>query len=109
MRKKKDVIETYTDAELRAMRAAGKSRTNWRKAARMPIPDGSDPDDAIPDDNDVNWVTTDLAMTRRKEHTNLRIDADVLQYFRKQGKGYQTKINAVLRSYVEQMARHETR
>ena len=28
-------------------------------------------------------------------------DADIMDYFRKQGKGYQTKINAILRSYVE--------
>jgi hypothetical protein len=35
----------------------------------------------------------------------LRIDADVLAYFREQGRGYQTKINAVLRSYVEQVTR----
>jgi uncharacterized protein (DUF4415 family) len=36
----------------------------------------------------------------------MRIDRDVLEFFRRQGKGYQTKINAVLRSYVEQM-RHD--
>jgi uncharacterized protein (DUF4415 family) len=103
MRKKKDRIESYTLAELRKM----KSRTDWAKAARMPVPDGSDPDDAIGDP--VDWVTTTLPMPQRKEHTNLRIDADVMQFFRKQGKGYQTKINAVLRSYVEQMALRETR
>ena len=31
----------------------------------------------------------------------LRIDPDVLMFFRKQGRGYQTAINAVLRKYVE--------
>lgn len=31
----------------------------------------------------------------------LRIDADVLDWFRAQGKGYQTKINAILRMYYE--------
>jgi uncharacterized protein (DUF4415 family) len=36
----------------------------------------------------------------------MRIDRDVLEFFHRQGKGYQTKINAVLRSYVEQM-RHD--
>jgi uncharacterized protein (DUF4415 family) len=33
----------------------------------------------------------------------MRVDRDVLEFFRRQGRGYQTKINAVLRSYVEQM------
>jgi uncharacterized protein (DUF4415 family) len=53
----------------------------------------------------VEWATTELPMPRRKEHTNLRLDADVLEFFRAQGQGYQTRINAVLRSYVDQMKR----
>jgi uncharacterized protein (DUF4415 family) len=32
----------------------------------------------------------------------LRLDADMLGWFRAQGKGYQTKINAILRRYFEQ-------
>ena len=34
-------------------------------------------------------------------HANEGIDPDVLAFFRKSGKGYQTTINAVLRKYVE--------
>jgi uncharacterized protein (DUF4415 family) len=33
----------------------------------------------------------------------MRVDRDVLDFFRQEGRGYQTRINAVLRSYVEQM------
>lgn len=36
----------------------------------------------------------------RKVQISLRIDADVLEAFRKQGDGYQTRINEALRSYV---------
>lgn len=36
----------------------------------------------------------------KKTEIHIRIDADVLEWFKAQGKGYQTKINAVLRSYV---------
>lgn len=32
---------------------------------------------------------------------NVRLDADVVQWFRSQGKGYQTRMNAVLRSFYE--------
>ncbi len=70
------------------------------------MPDGSDPDDAIAP---VDWATTELPSPRRKEHTNLRIDADVLAFFRGQGRGYQTRINAVLRSYVEQVTQQKAR
>jgi uncharacterized protein (DUF4415 family) len=88
------------------MRAAGKTLTDWKAAAMKPVPDGSNPDDAM---QRIEWATTELPMPKRKEHTNLRIDADVLAFFRGQGRGYQTKINAVLRSYVEQVANRKPR
>lgn len=36
-----------------------------------------------------------------KELISLRVDPDVLAFFRQQGKGYQTVINALLRKYME--------
>jgi len=36
-----------------------------------------------------------------KKQITLRVDPDVLTFFRKQGRGYQTVINAVLRRYME--------
>jgi uncharacterized protein (DUF4415 family) len=54
---------------------------------------------------EIDWLTTKLAMPRRKGHITLRIDAEVLDWFRGQGKGYQTRINAILRRYFEQHTR----
>ncbi len=34
----------------------------------------------------------------------MRIDRDILEFFKSEGKGYLTKINAVLRSYVDRMS-----
>jgi uncharacterized protein (DUF4415 family) len=106
MSRKKENIERHSADELRALKAAGQTGSDWDLAARKPIPDGGDPDDAM---EEVDWATTTLPLPQRKEHMNLRIDADVLAFFRKEGKGYQTRINAVLRSYVEQMTRREPR
>ncbi len=36
-----------------------------------------------------------------KQPVTIRLDADVLSWFKKQGKGYQTRINKLLRSYME--------
>ncbi|MBI5100349.1 MAG: BrnA antitoxin family protein [Nitrospirae bacterium] len=36
-----------------------------------------------------------------KKQLTLRLDPDVIDFFKKQGRGYQTTINAVLRKYVE--------
>ena len=37
----------------------------------------------------------------KKELISLRVDPDVLAFFRKQGRGYQTTINLLLRKYME--------
>ena len=50
----------------------------------------------------MNWVTTELPFQKPKQQTTVRLDADVLDWFKAQGPGYQTRINAVLRSYYEQ-------
>jgi uncharacterized protein (DUF4415 family) len=60
---------------------------------------GSDPD-AAP--LDIDWSQAVLAVPPRKKAISIRIDPDVLDYFKNEGPGYQRRINAVLRSYVEQ-------
>ena len=46
-------------------------------------------------------VRKGLKLPERKKQVTLRLDADVLDWFRAQGRGYQTQINALLRAYVE--------
>jgi uncharacterized protein (DUF4415 family) len=38
---------------------------------------------------------------RTKAQLTIRIDSDVLAWFKQQGRGYQTKINTLLRAYME--------
>lgn len=46
-------------------------------------------------------VRQGLPAAPRKAAVSLRLDADVLDWFRARGAGYQTRINAVLRAYME--------
>ena len=46
------------------------------------------------------WKHARLVMPRPKETITIRLDADLLEWFRKQ-KGYQTRINTVLRTYMQ--------
>lgn len=47
------------------------------------------------------WRKAKLRMPQKKESITLRLDPDVVAWFRKSGRGYQTRMNAVLRSYVQ--------
>ena len=42
-----------------------------------------------------------------KEQLTVRFDADVVDWFKKQGRGYQTRMNAVLRAFMETRRAHE--
>ncbi len=46
-------------------------------------------------------VRKGLPQDRKKSQVTLRIDRDVLNWFKSQGKGYQTQINKLLRAYME--------
>ena len=55
----------------------------------------------------IDWDSATVEMPQPKAVLNMRIDRDVLEDFHKMGKGYQTRINAVLRSYVARTRHHE--
>ncbi len=51
---------------------------------------------------DLDWSDAILVVPPKKTAISIRVDDDVLDYFRKQGVGYQRRMNAVLRSYMDQ-------
>jgi uncharacterized protein (DUF4415 family) len=51
------------------------------------------------DDSFFERTPIELPILKRKESVTLRLDSEILEWFKKQGKGYQTKINAILKSY----------
>ncbi|MBU2788061.1 BrnA antitoxin family protein [Acidithiobacillus sp. VAN18-1] len=53
------------------------------------------------------WMKAATELPRTKEQITLRIDAEVLEFFRHTGARYQSRINAVLRSYVEAHKAHK--
>ena len=106
---KKERIVRYTDKELEQKQLLGEDQSDWKAAAAL---SDEEIEAAIADDEDeagmhVDWSNVSVELPRPKAVLNMRIDYDVLEYFRSQGKGYQKKINAVLRSYVEQKQRQK--
>ena len=78
-------------------------KTNWGKFDAMTDEDiaravANDPD-AAP--LDLDWSKTKIYYPKGKLPVSLRVDADVFAFFKANRRGYQTRMNAVLRSYVE--------
>jgi uncharacterized protein (DUF4415 family) len=79
-------------------------RTDWTRVESLSDKQideavANDPDTFIPDKD--WWKGARLVFPGTKRLISLRLDEDVLEWFRARGPGYQTRINAVLRSYVE--------
>ena len=64
------------------------------------IPDSAIDTSDIPELDDNFWKNAKMVQPINKKAISIRIDDDVLDWFKSQGKGYQSLINTVLRSYV---------
>ena len=84
-----DDIKRYSLAELQAKHDRGETHT------RADAPE-------IELDEDF-WRNARIVMPDDKGKTpvSLRVDTEVVEWFKQQGKGYLTRMNAVLRAYVE--------
>lgn len=98
----------YTAEKVDAMLARGEDRTDWARVQAMVEADvardmAADPDLAVPE----NWQALARpglpfpVADRNKEKVSIRLDPEVVSFFRARGRGWQSRINALLRSYVE--------
>ena len=56
---------------------------------------------------ECDMASLEIMMPERKQSISLRVDSDVLAYFKSFGKGYQTRMNAVLRTYMQAQQRQK--
>ena len=88
-----------------------KSQTDWQRVDKL-----QDNEIDFSDNPEVTAEMFAKAILRkglkpviRKSQVTLRIDDDVLKWFKKQGTGYQTRINSLLKAYKEAHKNHSGR
>ena len=87
-----DDTRRYSLESLRAQRDQGKTETRADAPAQAVGPDF--------------WNTAKVVMpSPGKTSVHLRLDTDVLDWFKSLGRGHLTRMNAVLKSYVEAQKR----
>ncbi|HZG28878.1 BrnA antitoxin of type II toxin-antitoxin system [Ensifer adhaerens] len=97
--------------EILAKRTRGeKSLTDW---ARVDAMTDEDIERAMRDDPDwaefmdIDWSNAEWVIPVTKKSISIRLDEDVIDFFKASGKGYQTRINAVLRHYMKEQERKQ--
>jgi uncharacterized protein (DUF4415 family) len=90
-------------ALIKAKIARGEDRTNWAKvnATTGAMLEASIRADADDIQSEPDWTRSVMGIPAPKDHINIRIDHDVLEWFKKNGRGYQTLMNHVLRAFVQ--------
>ena len=84
-------------------------RTNWTRLRSMTgsqIRAGIKKDPDILPTDEAFWSKARIVMPRSKKTVTMRLDADLLEWFRS-NRGYQTRINAILRAYMDAQSRHK--
>ena len=79
------------------------SQTDWQRLDAMSDEDIdlSDCPEITPEMFARAVVRRNVPVTKAKAQVTLSVDNDVLDWFKSQGKGYQTQINQLLRAYME--------
>lgn len=88
------------------------SKTDWHRVAALTdaeVEAAAQADTEAPPPDDQFWRTARIVMPEpraAKRHQGMRLDAEVIDWFKAQGPGWQTRMNAVLKSYVDAHKRH---
>jgi len=90
--KKKSTIVRHSLSEIEALRARGLDKTRPDAPEAEPLPKDF-------------WKSARVVLPPGKTSVHLRLDSDVVEWFRSRGKGHLTRMNAVLRAYVEAQRR----
>jgi uncharacterized protein (DUF4415 family) len=93
-------IVRHTAEELSEKRRREETRSDWARVDAMTEEELEASID-VEEEGEIDWDHVQVTVPPGKQQLTIRIDADVLDWFRGQGPGYQTRINQVLRAYVD--------
>jgi len=100
-------IVSYSIDEIRRRIKNGESRTNLKRLAEITDAEieaqmRDDPD--WKDLMDIDWSNARIVYPVSKHAISIRLDRDVIDFFKAGGKGYQSRINQVLRHYMQEVS-----
>lgn len=99
--KKGEDIRSYTAEELRAKKA--KSQTNLSRVDAMSDNELERIIAADPDEKGIcpDWTKAKLILPRAKHSVHLRLEEEIIEFFKGEGRGHISRMQAVLKSYVD--------
>ena len=87
--------------EAKARIRSGESHSDFTVVDRLTDADIRRQAAEDPEERDWDWARASLGRPQPKIGIHIKLDADVIAFFKRQGAGYQTRINAALKAYVK--------
>jgi uncharacterized protein (DUF4415 family) len=107
MRKNENIARLSAD-KVRRKIARGESKTDWKRVNAMSQAEVERLADKDEGPLATAWESTVMVgLPPAKQDIHIRLDGDILDWFKARGRGYQTRINAVLRAFVQTRQRVE--
>jgi uncharacterized protein (DUF4415 family) len=101
---KSERLVRYTDRELRDKLARGEDESNYDYVDSL-TEEELEASINFEEEGMPIWETTTFEFPLPKQQLTVRFDGDIIAWFKEQGPRYQTRMNAVLRHYVETQKR----
>src|SRR6202167_961259 len=102
MTTKRQCIVSMSVDDARAAIQCGESRSDFEAVARMSNEEIERQATDDLEERDWDWASASLELPKPKVGIHIKLDADIIEFFKKEGSGYQTRINAALKSFVKQ-------
>lgn len=97
---KSEHIVRYSAEEIDGLIARGEDQTDWDRVRTL-TPAEIEASVDVEDEGEFDWSKAMPGFPHPKKQLTVRFDGDIIEWFKAQGSGYQSRMNAVLRSYVD--------
>jgi uncharacterized protein (DUF4415 family) len=101
MATKREGIVSMSVDDAKAAIQRGESRSDFEAVGRMSSEEIERQAADDPEERDWDWASATLELPKPKVGIHIKLDADIIEFFKKGGSGYQTRINAALKSFVK--------
>jgi uncharacterized protein (DUF4415 family) len=99
MTKRANIVSMSVE-EAKAKIRGGESRSDVAALDKLTDADFRRQAAEDPEERDWDWAAASLELPSPKIGIHIKLDADVVAFFKREGAGYQTRINAALKAYV---------
>jgi uncharacterized protein (DUF4415 family) len=101
MTTKHESIVSMSVDDAKAAIQRGESRSDFEAVARMSNEEIERQATDDPEERDWDWTSASLELPKPKVGIHIKLDADIIDYFKQEGSGYQTRINAALKLFMK--------